>query len=51
MTSELEALLHLTTLCNLASVKGNEEMGKCQTMGEIALPEIAYRFDHDKKSL
>ena len=54
MTSELEEFLHSTALCNLATVKRNEETGKWQTTGdptEVALQVFAYRLDHGKKSL
>lgn len=54
MTTGLEAFLRSTALCNLASVKRNEETGKWQTRGdptEIALQVFAYRFDHGKESL
>lgn len=54
MVPELEALLRTAALCNLATVRLNEQEGKWQTTGdptEVALQVFAYRFDKGKKIL
>jgi magnesium-transporting ATPase (P-type) len=54
MVPELEGLLHSAALCNLATVRLNEQEGKWQTTGdptEVALQVFAYRFDKGKKIL
>jgi Na+-exporting ATPase len=54
MIPELDALLRTAALCNLATVRLNEQDGKWQTTGdptEVALQVFAYRFDKGKKLL
>jgi P-type Na+/K+ transporter len=54
MTTELEALVRTAALCNLATVRHNEQENKWQTTGdptEVALQVFAYRFDKGKKTL
>ncbi|KAF2178374.1 Na+-exporting ATPase [Zopfia rhizophila CBS 207.26] len=54
MTDDLEAFLQSAALCNLATVRLNEQDGKWQTTGdptEVALQVFAYRFDKGKKIL
>ena len=54
MVPELEALLHSAALCNLATVRLNEQEGKWQTTGdptEIAHQVFAYRFNNCNKVL
>ncbi|KAF2842072.1 calcium-transporting ATPase [Patellaria atrata CBS 101060] len=54
MVPELEAFLHSTALCNLATVRYNEKESKWQTTGdptEVALQVFAHRFEYGKKSL
>ncbi|KAH7135808.1 potassium/sodium efflux P-type ATPase [Dendryphion nanum] len=54
MVPELEGLLNTAALCNLATVRLNEQEGKWQTTGdptEVALQVFAYRFDKGKKIL
>lgn len=54
MVPELEALLRTAALCNLATVRLNEQDGKWQTTGdptEVALQVFAHRFDKGKKLL
>ena len=52
--SELEALLQATALCNLATVRYNDQEREWQSIGdptEIALQVFAHRFGHGKKTL
>ena len=54
MTDQLEAFLLAAALCNLATVRYDDEDEKWQTTGEpteIALQIFAHRFDKGKKSL
>lgn len=54
MTDELQAFLLSTALCNLATVRYDEEEERWQTTGEpteIALQVFAHRFNQGKKSL
>lgn len=54
MTHELRAFLLSTSLCNLATVRYDNEEEKWQTTGEpteIALQVFAHRFSYGKKSL
>lgn len=54
MTPELETFLQPTALCNLATVKQDDESKNWQTTGEpteIALQVFANRFDYGKKKL
>ncbi|KAF1984191.1 potassium/sodium efflux P-type ATPase [Aulographum hederae CBS 113979] len=54
MTPELHAFLESTALCNLATVKLNDETHQWQTTGdptEIALQVFAHRFEAGKKNL
>ncbi|KAG6014516.1 hypothetical protein E4U43_006446 [Claviceps pusilla] len=54
MTAQLEAFLLSSALCNLATVRYDEEEEKWQTTGEpteIALQVFAHRFNHGKKTL
>ncbi|PHH82168.1 hypothetical protein CDD82_6790 [Ophiocordyceps australis] len=54
MTESLEAFLLSSALCNLATVRYDEEEEKWQTTGEpteIALQVFAHRFKRGKKSL
>lgn len=54
MTDELKAFLLSTSLCNLATVRFDQEEEKWQTTGEpteIALQVFAHRFSLGKKSL
>ncbi|KAF2264651.1 Na+-exporting ATPase [Lojkania enalia] len=54
MVPELESMLRTAALCNLATVRLNEQEGKWQTTGdptEIALQVFAYRFDKGKRIL
>lgn len=54
MTDELHAFLLPTALCNLATVRYDEEEEKWQTTGEpteIALQVFAHRFNYGKKTL
>ncbi len=51
---QLEAFLHSTALCNLATVRHDAQKNEWQTTGdptEIALQVFAYRFDHGKSNL
>lgn len=51
---ELEAFLQSAALCNLASVRQDEQSGEWKTIGdptEVALQVFAHRLKHDKKSL
>lgn len=51
---ELSAFLESSALCNLATVRYDEDKGKWQTMGdptEIALQVFSHRFGYGKKSL
>ncbi|KAF2020519.1 Na+-exporting ATPase [Aaosphaeria arxii CBS 175.79] len=54
LTPPLEALVQTAALCNLATVRHNEQEGNWQTTGdptEVALQVFAYRFDKGKKTL
>lgn len=54
MTDELQAFLLSTALCNLATVRYDDEEQKWQTTGEpteIALQVFAHRFNQGKKGL
>ncbi|KAG6252182.1 hypothetical protein E4U24_000733 [Claviceps purpurea] len=54
MTDQLEAFLLSAALCNLATVRYDEEDDKWQTTGEpteIALQVFAHRFNQGKKTL
>ncbi|KPM38274.1 Calcium-transporting ATPase 3 [Neonectria ditissima] len=54
MTDALRAFLLSTALCNLATVRYDDEEEKWQTTGEpteIALQVFAHRFTHGKKTL
>ncbi|KAH7163408.1 hypothetical protein B0J13DRAFT_36453 [Dactylonectria estremocensis] len=54
MTDELRAFLLSSALCNLATVRFDEEEEKWQTTGEpteIALQVFAHRFTYGKKTL
>lgn len=54
MTDQLRAFLVASALCNLATVRFDQEEEKWQTTGEpteIALQVFAHRFGHGKKSL
>ncbi|KAF2488435.1 Na+-exporting ATPase [Lophium mytilinum] len=54
MIPELESFLNSAALCNLATVRLNEQEGKWQTTGdptEVALQVFAHRFDKGKKIL
>ncbi|KAL2214636.1 potassium/sodium eff [Sarocladium strictum] len=54
MTEELRAFLLSTALCNLATVRYDDEEAKWQTTGEpteIALQVFAHRFNRGKKAL
>ncbi|KAL6803194.1 cation transporting ATPase [Trichoderma sp. SZMC 28013] len=54
MTDELRAFLLSSALCNLATVRFDQEEEKWQTTGEpteIALQVFAHRFNHGKKTL
>ncbi|KAG5932678.1 hypothetical protein E4U53_001220 [Claviceps sorghi] len=54
MTDQLEAFLLSSALCNLATVRYDEEEDKWQTTGEpteIALQVFAHRFNQGKKRL
>lgn len=54
MTDELQAFLLSTALCNLATVRYDDEEEKWQTTGEpteIALQVFAHRFNQGKKTL
>ncbi|KAH6989173.1 P-type Na+-ATPase [Ilyonectria sp. MPI-CAGE-AT-0026] len=54
MTDELRAFLLSTALCNLATVRFDDEEEKWQTTGEpteIALQVFAHRFTYGKKTL
>ncbi|EFY92940.1 P-type Na+-ATPase [Metarhizium acridum CQMa 102] len=54
MTDELQAFLLSAALCNLATVRYDDEEEKWQTTGEpteIALQVFAHRFNKGKKSL
>ncbi|KAG5928572.1 hypothetical protein E4U42_000380 [Claviceps africana] len=54
MTDQLEAFLLSSALCNLATVRYDEEEDKWQTTGEpteIALQVFAHRFNQGKKTL
>ncbi|KAK8238261.1 P-type Na+-ATPase [Phyllosticta capitalensis] len=54
MKSELETLIHAAALCNLATVRFNDQESKWQTTGdptEIALQVFAHRFKQGKKAL
>ena len=54
LPSEMEALLQATTLCNLATVRYNDQEREWQSIGdptEIALQVFAHRFGHGKKTL
>jgi magnesium-transporting ATPase (P-type) len=54
MVPDLEAFLNSAALCNLATVRLNEQEGKYQTTGdptEVALQVFAHRFDRGKKFL
>lgn len=54
MTDSLRAFLLSSALCNLATVRYDDEEEKWQTTGEpteIALQVFAHRFSHGKKSL
>ncbi|KAH7171320.1 hypothetical protein EDB81DRAFT_195792 [Dactylonectria macrodidyma] len=54
MTDELRAFLLSSALCNLATVRFDEEEEKWQTTGEpteIALQVFAHRFSYGKKTL
>ncbi|PTB65690.1 cation transporting ATPase [Trichoderma citrinoviride] len=54
MTDQLRAFLLSSALCNLATVRFDQDEEKWQTTGEpteIALQVFAHRFGHGKKSL
>lgn len=54
MSPPLESFLQASNLCNLATVRFNEQEKRWQTTGdptEIALQVFAHRFDHGKKAL
>ncbi|GAO13402.1 hypothetical protein UVI_02014090 [Ustilaginoidea virens] len=54
MTDQLEAFLLSAALCNLATVRYDDEEGKWQTTGEpteVALQVFAHRFQRGKKTL
>ena len=54
LPSEIEALLQATALCNLATVRYNDQKSEWQSIGdptEIALQVFAHRFGHGKKTL
>ena len=54
LPSEMEALLQATALCNLATVRYNDQESAWQSIGdptEIALQVFAHRFGHGKKTL
>ncbi|PTB50708.1 hypothetical protein M431DRAFT_511629 [Trichoderma harzianum CBS 226.95] len=54
MTDELRAFLLSSALCNLATVRFDQEEEKWQTTGEpteVALQVFAHRFNHGKKTL
>lgn len=54
VVAELEAFLQSSALCNLATVRFNEQESKWQTTGdptEIALQVFSHRFDYGKKAL
>ncbi|ETR98034.1 potassium/sodium efflux P-type ATPase [Trichoderma reesei RUT C-30] len=54
MTDQLRAFLVSSALCNLATVRFDQDEEKWQTTGEpteIALQVFAHRFGHGKKSL
>ena len=54
LPSEMEALLQATALCNLATVRYNNQESEWQSMGdptEIALQVFAHRLGHGKKTL
>ncbi|TFB03020.1 Calcium-transporting ATPase 3 [Trichoderma ghanense] len=54
MTDQLRAFLLSSALCNLATVRFDQEEEKWQTTGEpteIALQVFAHRFGHGKKTL
>ncbi|KAL6863592.1 cation transporting ATPase [Trichoderma novae-zelandiae] len=54
MTDQLRAFLLSSALCNLATVRFDQEEERWQTTGEpteIALQVFAHRFGHGKKSL
>ncbi|KAG6003477.1 hypothetical protein E4U21_002013 [Claviceps maximensis] len=54
LTDQLEAFLISSALCNLATVRYDEEQDKWQTTGEpteIALQVFAHRFNQGKKTL
>ena len=54
LPSEMEALLQATALCNLATVRYNDQESEWQSIGdptEIALQVFAHRFGHGKKTL
>ncbi|KAK7544732.1 potassium/sodium efflux P-type ATPase [Phyllosticta citribraziliensis] len=54
MKPELDAVLQAAALCNLATVRYNDQESKWQTTGdptEIALQVFAHRFEKGKKTL
>ncbi|KAK3502367.1 hypothetical protein B0T13DRAFT_167220 [Neurospora crassa] len=54
VTPDLRLFLHATALCNLATVRYDEEAEGWKTTGEpteIAIQVFAHRFDHGKKSI
>ena len=54
LPSEVEALIQATALCNLATVRYNDQESAWQSIGdptEIALQVFAHRFGHGKKTL
>ena len=54
VTPDLRLFLHATALCNLATVRFDEESDAWKTTGEpteIAIQVFAHRFDHGKKTL
>lgn len=54
ITPELETFLKSTALCNLATVRHDEQKNEWQAIGdptEIALQVFAHRFNHGKKIL
>lgn len=54
MVDELEAFLQSASLCNLATVRYNEQENKWQTTGdptEVALQVLAHRFNKGKRTL
>lgn len=54
LPSELETFLQSTALCNLATVRYDNQTGEWQSIGdptEIALQVFAHRFGHGKKTL